>query len=279
MKKWSRTLLAGSALILLTNAVVLLGAAYNRNDTPESSLQLSQRELQHNRWNGFKDNSAITLILNWRVAREEAAQPNDYFPGSYAGKWGRPAWLDKAKLAELGFDVEKLASTAEYGRRYKETQPREALLVLEFNDRAYQHELQRAREYAEQSSALLAGNPGNKEFEQRVKKAEEYFKNEEKNNSRLFVIDAGLDLLKLRAAYPDRTRYAIVHGLIHPSTTHEKNEIRIGGNISELHAEQINVPLNYRQVFDGVAPYEVTLAFGKRLEPWITAATESVSVK
>lgn len=281
MKKWSRTLIAGSALILLTNAVVLLGAAYNRSDEPESLLQLSQREFQDDRWNNIKDNSGITLTLNWRVIREKSSQQHDYDydPGYSAGKWGTPVWLNKAKMAELGFDVVKLAGTSESGRHYKESLSREALLVLELNDQAYQHELKRAKDYAEQSRALLAGNPDKQEFKQRVKNAEEYYKKEEKINSRLFVIDAGIDLQKLRTAYPDRTRYAIVHGLIHPSTMHEKNETQVWGNISELHAERINVPLNYRKIFDHVAPYEVTIAFGKRLEPWITAASGSVSVK
>lgn len=279
MKKWSRTLIAGSALILLTNAVVLLGAAYNRSADAESSLQLSQRELQSNRWSNFKDNSGITLTLNWRVAREETTPQNIYFAGSYAGKWGRPIWLDKAKLAELGFDVDKLASAPEYKRRYKESQPREALLVLELNGQAYRHELQRARDYVEQSRALLAANPDKQEFKRRAINAEENYKREEASNSRLFVIDAGVDLLKLRATYPDRNRYAIVYGLIQPDILREKNETRLGGNISELQAERINVPLNYRQVFDGVAPYAVTVTFGKRLEPWIAAASKSVDVK
>jgi len=182
-------------------------------------------------------------------------------------------------MAELGFDVVKLAGTSENSRHYQASLSREALLVLELNDQAYQHELKRAGDYAEQSRALLATNPDKQEFKQRAKNAEEYYKNEQKINSRLFVIDAGLDIQKLRAAYPDRTRYAIVHGLIHPGTMQEKNETKVWGNISELHAERINVPLNYRQVFDTVAPYEVTIAFGKRLEPWITAASSSEAAK
>lgn len=279
MKKWSRTLLAGSALILLTNAVALLGAAYNRSDDPESQLRLSQREIQHYRWSNIKDNSGITLTLNWRVVREELSQQHDYGMGYSSGKWGMPVWLNKAKMAELGFDVVKLTSTSEYGRHYKESLPREVLLVLELNDKAYQHELQRAREYAEQAKVLLAGNPDKEEFKRRVKSADENYTNEEQKSSRLFVIDAGIDLPKLRASYPDRSRYAIVHGLIYPSIMRDKNETRIGGNIREVHAERINVPLNYRQVFDSVAPYEVTIAFGKRLEPWITAALKTVAVK
>lgn len=274
MMKWPRTLIAGSVLILLTNAVALIGASYNRSDEPESRLQLSHRELQHYRWNE-KDNSGITLTLNWRVA---PAQKNEYGMGYSNGRWGAPAWLDKAKMAELGFDVVKLASKSENGRRNYEAQPREVLLVLELNDRAYQQELQRAKEFTGQARVIQAGNPNSEEFKRRAKNAEENYKNEQQTNSRLFVIDAGVDLLKLRATYPDRTRYAIVHGLIRPNVAFGQDG-RLGGAISELHAEHINVPFNFRQVFETTAPFEVTVAFGKRLEPWITGASRSLAAK
>jgi hypothetical protein len=277
MMKWSHTLIAGGVLILLTNAVVLLGAGYNRSEKPESQLILSQRELQHSSWN-TKDNSGITLNLNWRIAQ---AKQNEYGLGYSVGRWGMPAWLDKAKLAELGFDVDKLAGMPEHGRRYKEALPREALLVLELNDAAYQQGLQRAKEVAEQASALQASNPDSEEFKRRAKNADESYKHELQMNSRLFVIDAGLDVQRLRATYSDRARYAVVHGLIRPSVMHEKDGQKMGGYITELHAEKINVPLDYRPVFDELPGgiYEVTVAFGKRLEPWITAAARSAAVK
>ena len=46
--RWSRThtLVAGLGLIALTNAVALLGVAWNRSGEPDATLQLSQRELQ-----------------------------------------------------------------------------------------------------------------------------------------------------------------------------------------------------------------------------------------
>jgi len=272
MMKWSHTLIAGSAIILLTNAVALGGVAYNRSGEAESQLQLTQRELQHSTWRSGKDNSGITLTLNWRF---EQAELNDFNFGMYSSRWGNPVWLDKTKMAELGFDVEKLGSAAEYGRRYKASQPKEVLLVLEMNDRAYQHHLQRTGEYAEESRKLLAASPANAEMQRKAKNTEENYKHELEKGSRLFAIDAGLDVLALRAAYPDRARYAIVHGLIRPTITQIKNETRIGGNITELHAGLVNVPLDKRQVFNDPAPYEVTVAFGKRLEPWIVAASRS----
>ncbi|MBU1777038.1 MAG: DUF4824 family protein, partial [Gammaproteobacteria bacterium] len=266
MMKWSHTLIAGGAIILLTNAVALGGVAYNRSGEPESQLQLTQRELNRSYTFSRKDNSGITLSLNWRF---EQAELNEYNLGMYSGRWGNPVWLDKDKLVQLGFDVEKLAATQDYRQRNKEFQPKEVLLVLELDDRAYRHHLQRTREYLEESRRLLAASPANTEMQRKAKSAEENYKSEVETGSRLFVIDAGLDLDALRAAYPDHKRYAILHGLIRPADIHIKNQTVIGGNISELHAGLINVPLDKRQVLSGSDPYEVTVAFGKRLEPWI----------
>ncbi|MBK9160772.1 MAG: DUF4824 family protein [Nitrosomonadales bacterium] len=268
MMKWSRTLIAGSALILLTNAVALGGAGYNRSGDPESRLQLTQRELQHSTWRSGKDNSGITLTLNWRF---EQAEDDSYNYGVYSSRWGMPVWLDKAKLAELGFDVEELAGTEEVGRRNRREQSKEVMLVLELDGQSYQRHLQRARAYAEESKKLSAASPGNTEMQRRAEGAEKSFRHEQDQGSRLFVIDAGLDLQKLRAAYPDRVRYAIVRGLIQPTAISEQEETRIAGYVRELHAERINVPLAYRGLFGNSTPFEVTVAFGKRLEPWIVA--------
>lgn len=273
MMKWPHTLLAGSAIILLTNAVALGGAGYNRSGDPESRLHLTQRELNQS-YSG-RDNSGLRLSLNWRFEQTEL---NEYGFGMYSGNWGIPVWLNQAKMAQLGFDVEKLAVTSEYGRRHKVFQPKEMLLVLELDGPAYQRNLQRIREYVEESRKLLAASPANEEMKRKAKNAEENFRQEQDKGSRLFVIDAGQDMDALRAVYPDRNRHAIVHGLIRPTTMNVKDKTVIGGNISELHAGLINVPLKFRQVFGDRNAYEVTVAFGRRLEPWIVDAAKGVSL-
>jgi hypothetical protein len=254
--------------------VALGGAGYNRSGEPESRLQLTQRELQHSSWREGRDNSGITLMLNWRF---EQAEQNEYDSGRFAGRWGMPAWLDQAKMAELGFDVENLADTSGTVRRRRDVQmqSREVLLVLELNDQAYRRQLQRSEEKFAQARKLLEAAPASEDIKRKAKNAEENYQYEKNQGSRLFVIDAGLDVQKLRATYPDRARYAIVHGLVRPRTEWEmKNKASIGGNISELHADRINVPLAYRQVFGNPASYEVTVAFGKRLEPWLVSASK-----
>lgn len=274
MKKWTRTLLVGSALIVLTNGVALFGVYANRGDTPESQLILTQRELQASTWNFGRDNSGITLRLNWRF---ETAEQKNYDYGVYSGQWGMPAWLNQVKMAELGFDADKLAGPADYGRR-KELQSKEVLLVLELDGQAYQHQLQRVREYAENERAQLEAVPNSEEHKRKTRTAEQNYQQEQTRNSRLFVVDAGLDLQKLRTTYPDRARYAIVHGLIRPYTmNNDRNETRIAGTISEVYGSLINVPFERRHVFNNSSPYEVTVAYGKRLEPWIVAASRSAA--
>lgn len=274
MMKWSYTLIAGSALILLTNAVALLGAAYNRSDDPESQLQLSQRELRNSNWNA-KDNSGVTLDLKWRIA---SALQSECDSGSYSDYSRTPAWLNKTKMSELGFDVAKLANTPSDGKNRKEVLPREALLVLELNGAAYMSELQCDKIKADRAKAIQAREGHSKKQKGETIDAIKSYQIELEENSRLFVIDAGLDLQKLRASYPDRTRYAIVHGLIRPNTVYAEDK-KIDGYVSEMHAEHINVPLNYRQVFEKKSLYEVTVAFGKRLEPWVINASKSLPIK
>lgn len=202
MSTWTRkrTLIAGIALIALTNAIALTGVAYNRSGPPEAVLKL----------------------------------------------------------------------------------PREVLLVLEFDGEAYQEALRSTREYSAQQEALRTANPGKKEFEDRARHGDELVKQEVHDNSRLFVIDAGLDAAALRAKYPDSSKYAIARGRVVPSLGWESKSPELTGVVSELNISEVNVPSSLRGYFtspqhqyapSSASPYEVTLAIGKRLEPWIMGVT------
>ncbi len=287
MMTWSRTrtLIAGVTLILATNIVVLAGAAYNRMDAPESTLALTQREL----WLPYsfdfgRENSGFSLRLVWRVLGGEVDDVAAPMVG-YVGAGGTPAWLDQAKLASLGFDVPKSENAPEVRARYARLLPKEVLLVLELDGRTYQTALERARLHLQKQEALLAANEGKKEFEARVKNAKQQLEREELENSRLFVVDAGTEVDALRAKYPDRARYTIVRGEVQPHLVTNKGESRLSGYIGNLSISQINVPPAYRQVFEPIlkstgrgqprsaSPYVASVAFGKRLEPWITAVS------
>jgi hypothetical protein len=275
MMTWSstRTLALGLALIAVTNTAALIGVAYNRGDT-ESTLHLTQRELaQPNRWRGAHENSGIALRLEWRVLAEEAADSH-FFNTLYPGSGGAPPWLDKAKLETLGFATSQLETLGKRRDLPRAQLAKEVLLVLELDGPAYQASLERVRRYVESQAAK-----GIKEGTELKKILEA----EQGANSRLFVVDAGLELAALRAKYPDLARYAIVRGQVQPQLRSENRASRLLGYISEISIHEINVPFEFRDVFEFAPqmgenyqpkplPYDVTVNFGKRLEPWITAA-------
>jgi hypothetical protein len=286
MITWSRktTLLAGIALILVTNTVALLGVAYNRKGEPDSVLRLSQRELQSPyQWRANHENSGVALALRWRVLADDSHDPTGIVI-SYAGSGGSPKWLDQAKLSALGFDVRQREDTARNHARYDKVLAKDVLLVLELDGPAYRSALERLTQYAARQEALFAANANNKEFEQRAKNAREQAKQEERESSRLFVIDAGMDAAALRAKYPDRTRYTIVQGQVRPHWVGDGKELRPMGYVNALNIDRINVPLRFHPLFQpwierrndlqtALPGYEVAVAFGRRLEPWITAAS------
>ena len=271
------TLAAGVLLILLANAVALIGVYFNRSGEAESRLALSQRELTMPwGWGIAKENSGLAVSLNWRVI-----DPSIGEFGGYGFSGGTPDWLDEARMAALGFDT-SLPAEGTFGRRRFERQlPREVILVLELAGPAWQQALERARQNASRHEAASLANVGSKEFAEKAKRAQEQLKREEISNSRLFAIDAGLDVAALRARYPDRGHYLILKGTVRPRlATHEK-KTRVTGYVSALAVTQINVPHALRPVLepalrkhkrtaDDPAPhFDAVIVVGQRLEPWI----------
>lgn len=276
---WTRRhgFVSGIALIAATNAVVLLGAAWNRGGEPESTLRLSQRELQPSRSPGATDDSGLALRLRWRVLHEDITNPEAYrWPG--AGFHDSPSWLDRDKMAALGFDVTLPDNPDTGARTFGRQLARDVLLVLEADGPEYRRSLQLATAAAERLKARPeVGND---------KKAGEILERESGSNSRLFVIDAGLDAATLRSKYADRSRYAIVRGRVEPAATRHPSRTH-SGSVSALSIDEVHVPLGLRPAFAGAVPdsdhlpratpraaYDVTLVFGRRLEPWVAAATK-----
>ena len=271
------TLAAGALLILLANAVALIGVYLNRSGEAESRLALSQRELTMPwGWGIAKENSGLAVSLNWRVIDPSVGEF-----GGYGFSGGTPDWLDETRMAALGFDT-SLPAEGTFGRRRFERQlPREVILVLELAGPAWQQAVERARQNAARHEAASLANVGSKEFAEKAKRAQEQLKREEISNSRLFAIDAGLDVAALRARYPDRGHYLILKGTVRPRlATHEK-KTRVTGYVSALAVTQINVPHALRPVLepalrkhkrtaDDPAPhFDAVIVVGQRLEPWI----------
>jgi len=99
-------LIGGLGIIAATNAIALLGVAYNRAGEPASRVELTERELiLPVEWGIARESSAIFLKLRWRVACERI----EGYGG--LGAYCATPWLSRAKLAELGFNVTPAADT------------------------------------------------------------------------------------------------------------------------------------------------------------------------
>jgi hypothetical protein len=206
-----RIAIAGAAgILLLADAVLLMGVALNRRGGPEATLQLTERELTLPR--RTEENSALSLMLQWRdrTFRQPGLE-----------------WLGPAKLQELGFDTQAERPAS-----------KPALAVLELQAEAGEGE------------------------------------------SRLKVVDAGLDRAGLRNRYPDRSRHAITHGFIRTFPDWRVQPPGIRGWL-ELTPSRIYVPPEYLPVFRALPPsnlpvahprYQVSLCFGSRSEAWICGA-------
>lgn len=281
--RWSgrHTLAVAAALVLATNAVVLAGVAYNRSGTPDSELRLSERELRPQ--GSWAENTGLALDLVWRVRRN--LDETQSLVSVIGGPWTIADWLDSAKLTGLGFDLPQ-PSAAGAERRYARIQPREVFLVLEFDGEAYKAALDAVRERARLRAAEASAQPANKKLKAQADSLKKRLDFEEHAASRLFVVDAGLNRKALRARYPDRTRFAIVYGRVCPRLRPRGSQMEVAGYVQALSNDSVNVPLPMRQVFEGARAsasygparrekglaFTATVAFGKRLEPWLVNA-------
>lgn len=276
MKLNYKALVAGFAIIVATNVIALGGVAYNRSGEPDAVLDLSERELSIPYYYGVTaENSGLALRINCRI-EEYTLHSGDY------NCLGTPAWLNKEKLVELGFDTRppkpyvELASAGNFITR-------KVFIVLEYDGAAYQRELTKAEKDLAERQAESAAAPTDQKLAKRVESAQTKLKNEQNEYSRLFVIDAGLDKNALRKKYADAGRYVIMQALVRPSwvSMTRDNNVPVG-YITGLLNGTIHIPLEFRAPFepfkklvnqrgkDRTKPqYTVRVAFGKRGEPWV----------
>lgn len=273
---WSpaRALLLGVALIVVANAVVLAGVAYNRSGEPESVLRLTERELdiQHWEWPA-NENSSIDLHLRWRVAQVES------YDGEYSGYDHGMSWLEPPELRELGFDIDGDLESEEVVERIRRQPSRRAWVVLEFDGPAYRTSVERARQRLERATTLASVNAGDEEFEQRLQVARADLEREETSGARLFVVDVGRDEATLRARYPDRQRYTLLKGRLDVAVMGVSGQKYLLPLVVDLDVGAIRVPHTYRELVEPFVRnrqpycceprYAATVNFGRRFEPWI----------
>ena len=272
-------LLVACALLVLTNAVVLVGVAYNRRGEPEARLTLTERELRL----GYEEKENTGLWLRLDTADVE--------------RWSAtgPGWFDQKKLEEVGFDCGAPPADPYADLFYEKALPRRMYAVLEFDGEAWKSWI------ARREQEILNPAPGTyvpQTLEQRQKQLEA----ERTGHSRLFVVDVGLDPVALRGRYPDRSRYIVTGAVARlqlerswDESTKTWKDARLEGSVSEILPSEIHVPLDRRSVLDevrraqykkenpigwidyggyaaylpGPPRYRVILSYGRRLEPWI----------
>jgi hypothetical protein len=263
-QKW--LLIGGVALIVAMNAFVLAGVAWNRSGEPGSALTLTQRELSLPYAFGLDGELGGTAVaLLWRSPMRD-----DTADAAYDMYYGRgPDWLDAAKLRELGFDLKD--------ERDAYRQKREVYVVLELAGADWQAALAQAQRRVDR--AIARGDAEKQDVDAR-KSAQEALKFERQKASRLFAIDAGVDAAALRQRHPDRRRYVIVAASVTPSAMVIDGKTTFSGHIGALAVARISVPHALRGAMDGIdrnaldsgrASFEMDVAWGRRLEPWITA--------
>jgi hypothetical protein len=269
----------GLGLIVLTNVIALAGVGYNRSGEPNSVVALTQRELNlpYGYWNGNKrDNTGLYLKVNWRVYDPSIAR---------VGNWGFPDWLNKVKLSELGFDVERFSEDDDV-RAYRSTLPRTVVLVLELDGDTYKKVVESRRTEFKKAERELKAHGENETHRKQFETAQNALQDELNLHSRLFVIDAGLDANLLRKKYSDKKQYILAKGQVRLRYFPAKDEPHnVGGQITKLIVDQIHVPLKFRSVFlnntrirakrninDYGPKFTATVVYGQRLEPWLLDA-------
>lgn len=253
---------------------MLVGVALNRRQPPDSVLMLTERELRPQlSWMWREgENSGSSLQLQYRVESSRSSISADHGEEERFlshGSFEPIAWLDRDKLAALGFDVTQPLTSDDADTHYHRMLGRDVLLVLELEGPVHARAIQAARDLLAHREHDIAANPERKESAQSLREAQQDVQREEQDASRLFVVDAGLDQTALRQRYPDRTHYAIVNGNIRPYVMRDRTSARLYGTVTSVRCETINVPLQFRETVPH--PFILEVAFGTRLEPWIVS--------
>ena len=233
------SLLLAAALILLSNAMVLLGVARNRAGQPLRTVQLSERELPLN-YRGQED-SGVSMRLAW-----------DQY--SLAG-YDPYSWLDRAKLQSLGFDCDAALRNPAHPPL-----PRPAFLVLEYNGPAWEAWQKFAEQKADPRFSAAARS---RLFVIDAATTPEPLL-PKYTDTRKYLLVRGV--VRLNVSNWDMT-------------TQKTGPYHLQPSVSALLPKDIHVPLPFSKMLadrsSGTAAsefhYTVTLSFGSRFEPWVAA--------
>lgn len=245
------------AIIVVTNAFVFANVLYNRSGEAHP-IVLTERELPLS-WRD-NENSGVSLQFEFRVFYQKVKNED--------GGLDRISWLSYEKMLALGFSKNDLY--VEDKERYKRVLPKEVYVALEYDGAEYQKSL--AQE--EQRFALVKEDENT--GPQKLRYAQRELDQEKLGSSRLFAIDAELDLQQLKQKY-NQDNVFFAKALVRPDYSVYPYRTHRYGYLESLIIESINIPypantslneLEPRRYDDIESPrYEVELSIGRSLEP------------
>ena len=256
-------ILAMVIVILISNAVVLIGIVRARSGEPIQTIELTERELPLESLG--QDNSGIALRYNWTNRQFNIGQnqtnSEDYF--------------DQAKLEELGFRL--MQPPAGVSEHHKPL-PRTAFVALEYDGDSWQRWLRKSETDLEKTGPQRPNDVGPKSRSQSWDPARR-----QRMASRLFLVDVGRSYEQLRQKYPDQQKYVIARAVVRATLnkTREANADKTAppkwrGYVTEILPTEIFVPSPYAKMLTGLAAqtaeaprYTVTLRYGRTVEPWV----------
>jgi hypothetical protein len=258
-------------LLLTSNIFILAGVYFNRSSEITSLALLTQRELQMP-YADTRENNNLTLRIVYRsLSMQKSSQKHT----------GSPNFLNATKLRELGFDTQKYVNN----KYFKQEAAREAFVVLEYDGEAYQKSLRFAQEELALQETLWLASKENERLKENYEEAKKNLLREQTTESRLFLVDAGLEYEKLRTKYANKDKYIIVKGLVQVVPNYKLNEVQ--GYMKKLLITHIQVPYKFKHIFKNIdnkdnfgrrdissQKYMVEIKYGSRYEPWISSVNE-----
>ncbi len=287
-------LAAGSALILVVNAVILGAAAYNRRGEP-LLLTLTERELALPE---FREDEGSGLFLSFRsfgqaprgVDRVAWRRGYELPPVEYP-------WLDERKMRALGLRLDTGAGGPVDESRRTTARARRALVALEVDGEGWSR-LMAARE--DRVAGLRKDVEAGRAAAEMSSDAEVLLELDRAMRSRLVPIDADQDREALRRRHEDRHDLVVVEALV--------DAVRDAtglcgpvwrGRVTYLLLADVRVPADLRHALAPFLPketadeaakrdraqrthawpaanpprYRAVVAIGRRAEPWLVSVT------
>lgn len=263
MKKY---LVIGLLILIGTNIAVLAGVFFNRAGEVTSQLTLTERELALS-YNSVaeKENSGISLSINWRTPTQE---DNRYYPYN-----PKKITISKERLLALGFN-ESHKKISHWSTS------RELYWALEFDGALHKAEIAKAK--AQFKAALVADQEHtSKDSRQKVERLKNNYDREKNTKSRLFFMDASADYESLVKQFSGKKNILIVKGLAQYYVNTKEKSYDL--SLQYLSIANVMVPLKHAGVFTALSRiarhdiqlprYAATIKWGSRLEPWMVSTT------